>query len=73
MKTADAVTYFQTKYKLAKALGLKPATVYGSWGLEVPRKYWERLEALSGGVLTYSRQDGNSQPIQPTSGRGNGR
>ena len=47
----QAVAVFGTRYKVAKALGLKPATVYGSWGKVVPRKHWERLAELSGGEL----------------------
>lgn len=47
----EAVEYFGTRYKLARALGLSPTTVYTSWREVVPQKHWERLRHISGGTL----------------------
>lgn len=40
-----------TRYRLAMVCGVKPSTVYASWGEIVPRKHWQRLVTWSAGRL----------------------
>lgn len=48
----DAINYFGSKSKLAKATGVAPASV-SVWGELVPEKNAMRLQLASGGVLQY--------------------
>lgn len=48
----DAINYFGSKSKLAKAAGVAPASV-SVWGELVPEKNAMRLQLASGGVLRY--------------------
>ena len=48
----DAINYFGSKSKLAKAAGVAPASV-SVWGELVPEKNAMRLQLASGGVLQY--------------------
>ncbi|HDG7584013.1 transcriptional regulator [Klebsiella pneumoniae] len=48
----DAINYFGSKSKLAKAAGVAPASV-SVWGDLVPEKNAMRLQLASGGVLQY--------------------
>lgn len=48
----DAIKYFGSKSKLAKAAGVAPASV-SVWGDLVPEKNAMRLQLASGGVLQY--------------------
>ncbi|EMM9358425.1 Cro/CI family transcriptional regulator [Klebsiella oxytoca] len=48
----DAINYFGSKSKLAKAAGVSPASV-SVWGELVPEKNAMRLQLASGGVLQY--------------------
>lgn len=48
----DAINYFGSKSKLAKASGVAPASV-SVWGELVPEKNAMRLQLASGGVLQY--------------------
>ncbi|QYJ79408.1 Cro/CI family transcriptional regulator [Shewanella acanthi] len=50
MKTCDAVEYFKGKSKLAKALGINPASV-SQWGEDVPALRAYQLEHLTNGHL----------------------
>ncbi|SAQ27380.1 DNA-binding transcriptional regulator DicC [Klebsiella oxytoca] len=49
----DAINYFGSKSKLAKAAGVAPASV-SVWGELVPEKNAMRLQLASGGVLQYN-------------------
>lgn len=48
----DAINYFGSKSKLAKAVGVAPASV-SVWGELVPEKNAMRLQLASEGVLQY--------------------
>ena len=48
----DAINYFGSKSKLAKAAGVAPASV-SVWGELVPEKNAMRLQLASEGVLQY--------------------
>jgi len=48
----DAINYFGSKSKLAKAAGVAPASV-SVWGELVPEKNAMRLQLASEGVLHY--------------------
>ncbi|CAH5735244.1 hypothetical protein AI2943V1_3559, partial [Klebsiella oxytoca] len=48
----DAINYFGSKSKLAKAAGVAPASV-SVWGDLVPEKNAMRLQLASEGVLQY--------------------
>ena len=48
----DAINYFGSKSKLAKAAGVAPAAV-SVWGELVPEKNAMRLQLASEGVLQY--------------------
>ena len=48
----DAINYFGSKSKLAKAAGVAPASV-SVWGNLVPEKNAMRLQLASEGVLQY--------------------
>ena len=48
----DAINYFGSKSKLAKAAGVAPASV-SVWGDLVPEKNARRLQLASEGVLQY--------------------
>ncbi|MGI2215665.1 Cro/CI family transcriptional regulator [Shewanella baltica] len=50
MKTNDAVAHFKGKSKLAKALGINPASV-SQWGDDVPELRAFQIERLTDGQL----------------------
>ncbi|WP_413486279.1 Cro/CI family transcriptional regulator [Shewanella baltica] len=50
MKTNDAVAHFKGKSKLAKALGINPASV-SQWGDDVPALRAFQIERLTDGQL----------------------
>ncbi|MCT8866285.1 Cro/CI family transcriptional regulator [Shewanella xiamenensis] len=50
MKTSDAVQHFNGKSKLAKALGINPASV-SQWGDDVPALRAFQIERLTDGKL----------------------
>jgi len=50
MKTSDAVKHFNGKSKLAKALGINPASV-SQWGDDVPALRAFQIERLTNGKL----------------------
>ncbi|MGI2021696.1 Cro/CI family transcriptional regulator [Shewanella glacialipiscicola] len=50
MKTTDAVEHFKGKSKLAKALGINPASV-SQWGDDVPELRAFQIERLTAGKL----------------------
>ncbi|AEG11079.1 hypothetical protein Sbal183_2498 [Shewanella baltica OS183] len=50
MKTHVAVEYFNGKSKLARALGINPASV-SQWGDEVPELRAYQIERLTDGAL----------------------
>ena len=50
MKKKDAIQFFETQEKLAKALGISQAAV-GEWGEDVPDLRQLQLEALTNGKL----------------------
>jgi DNA-binding transcriptional regulator YdaS (Cro superfamily) len=50
MTKQEAITFFGTQHKLAKALGLKQPAI-SNWGDIVPRHHQPYLEKISGGVL----------------------
>lgn len=50
MKKNDAINYFGSSIKLAKALGLNKSAV-SQWGEEVPELRAFQLERLTGGEL----------------------
>ena len=53
----DAINYFGSKSKLAKAAGVAPASVSVSvWGELVPEKNAMRLQLASEGVLQYDTE-----------------
>lgn len=52
MLTSEALNFFGTKTKLAKAAGVRLQSLY-KWGDLVPEGRAMRLQTASGGVLTY--------------------
>ncbi len=52
MLTAQAIKYFGTRYALAQALGISPATVY-QWKERVPTERQIQLERLTKGALVF--------------------
>ncbi|MPY24331.1 Cro/CI family transcriptional regulator [Shewanella sp. YLB-07] len=50
MNTAEAVDYFKGKAKLARALGINPASV-SQWGDDVPALRAFQIERLTHGAL----------------------
>lgn len=50
MKTTDAVKHFNSKSKLARALGINPASV-SQWGDDVPDLRAYQIERLTHGAL----------------------
>ncbi len=52
MLTAQAIQYFGTRYALAQALGISPATVY-QWKERVPTERQIQLERLTKGALVF--------------------
>ncbi|HBQ0465327.1 TPA: transcriptional regulator [Klebsiella aerogenes] len=52
MLKTDAVKFFGSKSRLAKAAGVAPSSV-SVWGELVPEKNAMRLQIASGGVLQY--------------------
>ncbi|OAT17844.1 putative cell division regulator [Buttiauxella gaviniae ATCC 51604] len=54
MLTCDALNFFGTKTKLAKAAGVELQSLY-KWGELVPEARAHRLEEASGGALHYDK------------------
>lgn len=54
MLTCDALNYFGTKTKLARAAGVELQSVY-KWRELVPEARAHRLEEASGGALSYDK------------------
>ncbi|WP_234082954.1 Cro/CI family transcriptional regulator [Enterobacter quasiroggenkampii] len=54
MLTIDAIKFFGTRMKLAKAASVDPSAV-SQWKELVPEARAHRLEEASGGVLTYDK------------------
>lgn len=54
MYTADALKFFGTKTKLAKAAGVELQSFY-KWGVLVPEGRARRLEDASNGALHYDK------------------
>lgn len=54
MLTADALKFFGTKTKLAKAAGVELQSFY-KWGVLVPEGRARRLEEASNGALHYNK------------------
>ena len=54
MLTCEALAFFDTKTKLAKAAGVELQSLY-KWGTLVPEGRARRLEEASGGVLIYDK------------------
>ncbi|EAB6817870.1 hypothetical protein DUU90_11510 [Salmonella enterica subsp. enterica] len=52
MLTQDAINYFGSKTKLAKALGVSQPAV-SRWGVHVPEKRAARLALMTAGQLVY--------------------
>ncbi|EAM7805182.1 helix-turn-helix domain-containing protein [Salmonella enterica] len=52
MLTQDAINYFGSKTKLAKALGVSQPAV-SRWGVHVPEKRAARLALMTAGRLVY--------------------
>ncbi|ARD61589.1 hypothetical protein Y71_17265 [Kosakonia radicincitans DSM 16656] len=52
MLTQDAVNYFGSKAKLAKALGVSQPAV-SRWGEHIPEKRAARLSLMTNGDLVY--------------------
>lgn len=50
MLTKDAIKFYRTKYKIAKALGVSRQYVY-QWGDVVPFRCASKIERLSKGVV----------------------
>jgi len=50
MKTASAIKHYGTIKKLARALGIKPPSVY-DWGPIVPKQRQYELERITKGKL----------------------
>ena len=62
MKTKDAVDFFGSKAKLAKACGIANSAV-SQWGDDVPTTQSYKIEIMSGGVLTACKQIKRSKVI----------
>ena len=54
MNTLDALGFFGSKNKLAKAAGVRVPSVY-NWGVLVPEGRAQRLVEASGGALVYDK------------------
>lgn len=54
MLTCEALAFFDTKTKLAKAAGVELQSLY-KWGTLVPEGRARRPEEASGGVLIYDK------------------
>lgn len=54
MFTCEALTFFGTKTKLARAAGVELQSLY-KWGSLVPEGRAHRLEEASGGALHYDK------------------
>lgn len=52
MLTQDAINYFGSKAKLAKALGVSQPAV-SRWGVHIPEKRAARLSLMTAGKLVY--------------------
>ena len=66
----DAINYFGSKSKLAKAAGVAPASV-SVWGELVPEKNAMRLQLASEGVLQYDPEVYDQQAKAKRSGEVN--
>ncbi|EAA2688791.1 transcriptional regulator [Salmonella enterica subsp. enterica] len=54
MYKSDALTFFGTKTKLAKAAGVRLSSIY-KWGALVPEGRASRLQEASNGFLHYDK------------------
>jgi len=66
MKKEDAVSYFGSQAKLAKALRISESAV-SQWGNDVPESSSYKLQVMTGGELKVNPAD-YATPANPTAG-----